>query len=246
MSSVTTCACLLCQVELRLLPELSSKEIRAHGSFMVSPEQLKQFPSLSILLSRLKSSPAGPPSDELFRGLFAAHAIDSQLGETLLVLAFLPMLHHTVRRVAKHQPALSPDDIAQQALSTLLQFLRSEQLRTRTSHIAFVISRSVKRQMFEWASREGAIYQARTTVNGAILESMTMEESFERLALLRHFLHRCVTKGLLSDSELELLIQFRLYGNNGDNPVGGPAANSSNAARQRMKRLLAKLRRLAR
>ena len=246
MSSVTTCACLLCQVEMRLLPELSSKEVRAHGSFMVSTEQWKQFPSLSMLLSRLKSSPAGPPSDELFRGLFAAQAIDSPLGETLLLLAFLPMLHHTVRRVARHQPALSPDDIAQQALSTLLQFLRSEQLRTRTTHIAFVISRTVKRRMFEWASREGATYQARTTGNGEILESMIIEESFERHALLRHFLYRCVTKGLLTESELDLLIQFRLDGNNGDHPAGSPAANSSNAARQRMKRLLAKLRRLAR
>jgi hypothetical protein len=242
MSTVTTCACLLCQVEMHLLPQLSSKEDRAHGRFMVSSEQLKQFPSLSILLSRLKSSPAGPPSDELFRGLFAAHAADSQLGETLLVLAFLPMLHHTVRRVARHQPALSPDDIAQQALSTLLQFLRSEQLRTRTSHIAFVISRTVKRRMFEWASREGAICRARTAVDGEILGSMTVEESFERYALLRHFLDRCVTKGLLTDAELDLLIQFRLDGNNGDHPT----ANSSNAARQRMKRLLAKLRRLAR
>jgi hypothetical protein len=231
---------------MHLLPQLSSKEDRARCRFMVSSEQLKQFPSLSMLLSRLKSSPAGPPSDELFRGLFAAHATDSQLGETLLVLAFLPMLHHTVRRVARHQPALSPDDIAQQALSTLLQFLRSEQLRTRTSHFAFVISRTVKRQMFEWASREGAIYRARTAVDGEILGSMTVEESFERYALLRHFLHRCVTKGLLTGSELDLLIQFRLDGNNGDHPAGGPAANSSNAARQRMKRLLAKLRRLAR
>jgi hypothetical protein len=124
--------------------------------------------------------------------------------------------------------------------------LRSEQLRTRTSHIAFVISRTVKRQMFEWASREGAIYRGRTAVNGEILGSMTMEESFERHALLRHFLHRCVTKGLLTGPELDLLIQFRLDGSNGDNPVPGPAANSSNAARQRMKRLLAKLRRLAR
>src|SRR4029077_20798479 len=105
------------------------------------------------------------------------------------------------------------------------------------------ISRTVKRQMFEWASREGAIYRARTAVDGEILGSMTVEESFERYALLRHFLHRCVTKGLLTNSELDLLIQFRLDGSNGDHPAGGPAANSSNAARQGMTRLLAILRR---
>jgi hypothetical protein len=50
----------------------------------------------------------------------------------------------------------------------------------------------------------------------------------------------------LTEAELDLLIQFGLDGNNGDFPVGTSVQNSSNAHRQKRKRLLAKLRRLAR
>jgi hypothetical protein len=53
-----------------------------------------------------------------------------------------------------------------------------------------------------------------------------------------------VTKGLLTDSELDLLIQFKLDGNNGEK-LGETNGTSSNAVRQRLKRLLTKLRRLA-
>jgi len=72
-----------------------------------------------------------------------------------------------------------------------------------------------------------------------------LEDSFERYALLRHFLHRCLTKGVLADAELDLLIQFKLDGNSGEE-LAALNGSSSNAVRQRFKRLLAKLRRLAR
>jgi hypothetical protein len=244
MSPGSTCACLLCRVESQLLGELRSSDDREDSSVLASSERLRQFPSVLVLLEELKSSQADSRSDELFHALFAAYATHPQYVEGLLVLAFLPMLHRTARRVAKHQLALSPDDIAQQAFRILLEFTRSEHLQSRTSHFAFAISRAVKRKMFEWANREGSTHGAGLEVNAETLGS-TAEESFERHALLRHFLHRCVTQGLLSDSELDLLIQFKLDGNNLDFPAGASDLNSSNACRQKLKRLLAKLRRLA-
>jgi len=164
----------------------------------------------------------------------------------LFVLAFLPVLHRTVRRVAKQQPGLSSEDVAQQALHFLLDFIRSEQLRRRTSHFAFVISRTLKRRLFLWASHEGVLCSVRVEANGEDSGSPAVQESFERHAILRHFLDRCATKQLLTDAELDLLIPFRLDGNKGDCPVGTSVQNSSNAHRQKRKRLLAKLRRLAR
>jgi DNA-directed RNA polymerase specialized sigma24 family protein len=148
------------------------------------------------------------------------------------------MLHGTIRRVARQQPGLSHEDITQQALSFLLHFLHSNELQKRQSHFAFAISRAVKRQLFEWASRESGKIGLLNHFDG---ETFTM---FERHALLRHFLHRCVTKGLLTDSELNLLIDFKLYGTNGEE-FADFNGTSSNAVRQRLKRLLAKLRRLA-
>ena len=70
------------------------------------------------------------------------------------------------------------------------------------------------------------------------------EEPFERYASLRHFLHRCVTRDLLTNAELDLLIQFNLNETNGEE-FADSNGTSSNAVRQKLKRLFAKLRRLA-
>jgi DNA-binding CsgD family transcriptional regulator len=100
-----------------------------------------------------------------------------------------------------------------------------------------------KRQLFEWAGREGSVYGPLTQEEASILS--TSEDNFmERHAQLRHFLHRCVTHRLLSDAELNLLIQIKLDGNTGEE-IAESNSITSNAVRQRMKRLLAKLRALA-
>jgi hypothetical protein len=64
---------------------------------------------------------------------------------------------------------------------------------------------------------------------------LAIEEPMERHVLLRHFLHRCVTKGFLSDAEVYLLTQFKLNGNAGDE-IAEARSVSSNALRQKMKR----------
>jgi hypothetical protein len=163
----------------------------------------------------------------------------------MFVLVFVPMLHRTIRRVMRYQPALAEEDVTQQALSFLLQFLRSEEMQIRQTHFAFAISRAVKRQVFEWARREGMKDALLDRRGGDIVLPLALEESFERYAQLRHFLQRCVARGALTEAELDLLIRFKLEGTNGDD-FDSPNGTASNALRQRLKRLLAKLRRLAR
>lgn len=240
----TTCDCTLCKMEVRLLSDLSLAQATAFHELRSASHTLHVHSSVSDLLFQLRIPNADEHSDELLRELLAVRAINPTFIDSLLVLAFLPMLHRTIRRVTKQQPGLSQEDTTQQTLTFLLQFLRSEELRSRQSHFAFAISRAVKRQLFEWANREGAKQGVMNHSTREIFEALPAEESFERHALLCHFLHRCVTKELLSDTELDLLV-LKL-GENGDYPqIGGGAANSSNAVRQRLKRLLAKLRRLA-
>jgi DNA-directed RNA polymerase specialized sigma24 family protein len=155
------------------------------------------------------------------------------------------MLHRAVRLIARQQESLAEEDIAQQVLFFFLQFLASPEMATRRSHFAFAIAREVKRHIFEWAKRESA--KAALLDHADVEASVFIElgDSFEQYTLLRHFLHRCLTKGLLADSELDLLIQFKLDGNTGEE-LAALNGSSSNAVRQRLKRLLAKLRRLAR
>ena len=245
MPSGITCDCALCNIELQLLRDLSRIEPERFSELFTTSERLREYSSASNLLFHLKTSPADAGSDELLGELFAAHAANSSFAESILVLAFLPMLHGTIRRVARQQPWLAPEDISQQALSLLLQYLRSSELQARQSHFAFAISRAVKRRVFEWASRESGTTGVTNHFDGEVLATLGFEEPFERYAFLRHFLHRCVTKGLLTDAELNLLIDLKLNGTNGEE-FADFNGTSSNAVRQRLKRLLAKLRRLAR
>jgi hypothetical protein len=233
-----SCDCPLCELERQLLAALAGG-----GTGFNSELVALGFKSPASFLEVLRLAPADSRSDAVLRNLFRLCAIDPDFVESLLVLAFVPMLHRTIRRVALYQPFLAEEDITQQALACLLQVLRSEEMQSRKSHYAFAVSRAVKRQLFEWGRREGRNSRGFKDGGDAPL-LLTREDTFERHAELRHFLNRCVQRGHLSDDELDLLIQFKLEGTSGKGfmPLNG---NSSNALRQRMKRLLAKLRRLA-
>jgi hypothetical protein len=126
-------------------------------------------------------------------------------------------------------------------LVTFLETLNSAALRERNSHLAFVLSRMVKRSVFEWAERE-----SRTPGNDERDEYLSepaasgIPEPFERAVLLHHFLFRCQRDGVLTGLDLELLVHIKLEADFGE--VGG----YSNAIRQRIKRVLRKLRAAAR
>lgn len=239
-----TCDCPLCHIEARLLSDLYSTEAGDFRKLLTESHTLRQYSSVSALLLHLRTSPADARSDELLRELFAARGTNPTFIEGILVLAFLPMLHATIRRVGRQQPGFAQEDITQQALTFLLQYLRSAELDARQSHFAFAISRAVKRQVFEWANRESGKTGLLRYSDAETFAALAAEEPFERYALLRHFLHRCVSRGLLSDAELDLLIQLKLNGTNGED-FADLNGTSSNAVRQRLKRLLSKLRRLA-
>ena len=238
------CGCTLCSIETRLLSDVSSTEAD-FGELFSEFDALHHYSSVPKLLADLKTSPADLRSDALISELLAARSLDGAFVESILVLAFLPMLHGTVRRVARQQPGLAQEDIAQQALSFLLRYLGSGDLRARESHFAFAISRAVKRELFEWASRESGKAGFENHDDGKTFATLAVEDSFERYVVLRHFLHRCVTKGRLTDAEINLLVDFKLNGTNGME-FADFNGSSSNAIRQKLKRLVAKLRRLAR
>jgi DNA-directed RNA polymerase specialized sigma24 family protein len=238
------CACALCHIEVHLLAGLPSADSAAFRELVSGSDSLGQYSSVRALLERLRTSPADAKSDELLRDLFLNRGTNATLRESILILAFLPMLHSTIRRVGGQQAGLAQEDITQQALSFLLEYLRSAELLARHSHFAFAISRSVKRQVFAWATHEGGKTGLWHYYDEEMLAALRVEKPFERYALLRHFLNRCVTKGLVTPGEFKLLLQCKLNGTSGEE-FANRHGTSSNAARQKLKRLVAKLRRLA-
>jgi hypothetical protein len=244
MTAGPTCCCLLCRIEKQLLAEVASYASEYEILAKSSANGLRTFSSPFELLSHLKTTHADSSADYLYRDLLAARAANPQFVEALMIVAFVPVLHGTVRRIAKQQTHLARADITQQALSVFLQVLRSEPLQVRRSHVVYAISRSLKRQLFEWAGREGIAHGPARSDELKAAAQLIDEESMERHALLSHFLQSCVSGGFLGDAELDLLVQVKLDGNTGEE-IAESNEITSNAVRQRMKRLLAKLRRLA-
>lgn len=244
MPGTVRCKCALCHIEIRLLSEFARADRPDIAGLFAAFPNLQHYSSLGALLSHLKTSPSNSGTDDLLRELLALRKSHAAAVESFLVLVFLPLLHGTVHRVRQQQVALSTDDITQQALSIFLKFLGCKEFQSRDSYFAFAISRAVKRSMFHWAKLESARAALLSNANVESLEALPESESFERQTLLRHFLDRNVKKGTLAPAEVDLLIQFKLDGNSGEE-LASLNGSSSNAIRQKFKRLLAKLRRLA-
>jgi DNA-directed RNA polymerase specialized sigma24 family protein len=244
MPSGTPCPCLLCSTEANLLKASGLSEKEIVEELFGKSAHLYRFTSVSALIRHLRSAAPETEIDVILGALCAFRKTHSDITETLLVLAFLPMLHVAIRRVTSVQPALAIEDVTQEALSFLLQYLDSADLQARRSHYAFAISRAVKRKLFEWARRQSRIENIEGYRNSNLTSFVGTDEALEKQATLRDFLHNAVARQLLTDRELDLLMEFKLEGNGGSEFEASGRGNS-NVLRQRLKRLLAKLRRIA-
>jgi hypothetical protein len=242
MNERPNCRCLLCLIEDKLRAELRDPgNQESHRLVLGSTPHLAAFPTAGDLLSNLQSLNGNASSDPLLFALLEARtAFPGKMADVVFVLLFLPVLHATLRRVRQRYPALTREDVAQQALGALFACLASARLAERHSFLALAIARNVRRATFEWAAREAKspLEAPRSEDLGETNFSESAGDSFERAALLRHFFGRAVESGTLTSRELDLLITFKLEG-------GAENGAFSNAERQRLKRLLGKLRRLA-
>ena len=241
MSERPCCCCPLCQIETELLTEfLDSGRQEGCRKMLASAPELSVFSGLGPLLAHLRLCRDTESSDGVLRALLLAKRnVGDGTVERVFILAFLPHMHGAVRSVLRRYPQLSPEDASQNVLQSLLRFLESGQLETRKDYLGFAIARRVKRAAFDWAEHElrSLVFEQNTDT----VELNGSADSFERLVLLRHFLDRALRRGVLNADELDLLIQFKLENGLDDDT---PEVHS-NAHRQRLKRLVLKLRRLA-
>ena len=245
MRTRSACRCLLCQLELHLKRQFSELDSEKNFSKVASSGLLLSgFPNAFALTAHLRSCrsngngthPADPILLELLH--LRQQTADTVLRDVLL-LAFIPVLHTASRQIAQRYPLLSNEDTLQHLVAALLETLDSPKLLARDSHIAFAISRMAKRNTFDWAAR-----QTRTPGNAdrdellaEFPEALGIPEPIEHAVLLRHFLCRCQREGLLTGTDIELLVHIKLEGN-----LEEQDGDYSNALRQRIKRLVAKLR----
>ena len=247
MNRESHCRCLLCGMERRLTEQFATDEGReTYRQFASFSPALSPFPAAPELLSYLHTEHAVGTGTYSKDGIFAELLRGTRRNDRastpreLLLLAFVPMLHRLSRQVATRCPLLAPDDVAQHVVLALLESFDSSEFVGRESHVAFAVGRLLRRNVFAWAERESRGRANGSDDAGAVerVAGCDGSQPIERAAVLRHFLDRCRQRGVLSAEDLELLVQFKL-GESFD-------ADYSNASRQRMKRIVGKLRRAAR
>jgi hypothetical protein len=205
---------------------------------------LTPFPTASSLVGHIHgmryANGSGEISDRIFRALRDALDEPGGIVEILILLALVPALHATVSSTARSHPMLDREDIGQQAIAIIMTLAHRADWRRRETHLAYALARELRRSVFHWAQEE--MRSISESHNDSKPErSVSAADLFERDVELKHFLHRSLRSGALDDDDLGLLIDFKLEGGMGDRR-NGPVTN---AIRQRMKRLLSKMRRHA-
>ena len=246
MSGARHCGCTICSVEKSLEEHLGNRTAQeAYTTLLTAFPALRYFPTAPTLLAHLRNmrhvNGSGEASDNIFRTLREGLSKDGGISEVLLLLAVVPVLHATVTSFARACPALDREDLAQQAIAIFIELAHSEDWRRHETHLAFSLARELRRAVSLWAQDEARFLPQ--SPNGSTPErSISAADLFERDVQLKHFLARSLRTGALDEDDLHLLIDFKLEGGIEDRR-NGPV---SNAVRQRMKRLLSKMRRHAR
>jgi hypothetical protein len=108
------------------------------------------------------------------------------------------------------------------------------------------MARKLRRSLFQWArvEFESTSQFAARRIGDRFPSTQTAEESFERQTMLRHFLNLCQQRAYLTPGEINLLIDLKLEDTIRVG-VSVPQDRTSNPVRQKLKRLMTKLRRLA-
>ena len=253
MGKHSHCTCTICDVEKYFGAELELQESHIrYGQLVAYDSFLARFPTALDLVAAFHTcrdaSDGHCLSDRIFVGLLRSPVTsrDWDYVERILILLFTPTAHAVVRQVSCHYQSLPRQDLSQLALTTLIQCLRSKSWQSQRSHFGYTVARSLRRSLFQWAQEE---FQSTSQFAAQKLReefqlNQTAEESFERNAILRHFLALCQAKAYLTTAELNLLIDFKLE-ETIDAGISGPSGRTSNPFRQKIKRLMMKLRRVA-
>ena len=252
MMAGSDCDCLICRLEASLLDELNhEKGLEEYRVWARTSEILAPFPTASNLVAHLhrQNDEQNSSVDEVIAELVRAGAKGrlEPIAQSLLLLVFVPTIHRTTTQISAVFPLLGREDTAQHLFATLLDFLHSQELRLRRSHLAFAVARKMRRSAFRWAIREFRLdFPNDSDAAPAASERIPQSgDGSHAGVLLAKFLDDCERRGWLSQEERQLLTQFKVEGVS-STELARLSRQSVGAIEQRIHRLLEKLRRIAR
>jgi hypothetical protein len=251
MNKENNCQCVVCQVEESLLNSLSTQTARTHFQALATNYPvLNHFSSPTDLVEYLHQqgeSVNHNAGSEILQAVI--HAITEktfeEIGQQLLLLAFTPAIHKVCREVAQLFPSLPPEDIAQQAWLCLLEAARSIVIARQNGHLLLAFVRAFRKNIFRWAIKEARIFTVEEENSPVQCPEQVSEDNLERDYELDEFLRHCRSKGLLSEADYKLLLQFQCEGFEAMELTRGGRWRSAKAVHHRLEKILGRLRRAA-
>ena len=252
MSKENNCRCVVCDVERNLLNSLNSQTARTHFQALARNHAvLKHFESPADVIAQLhEHEQVELVNHKAWNGILHA-LVDSiadgtaeDIGQQLLLLAYMPAIHKVHREVCQKFPGLCPEDIAQQAAVCFLETARSPEIQSLNGHLPAALARRFRQSLFRWAI--GELRQSLPLEEIADNIPETQARNFEEGVVLEQLLSKAQRMGVLSASECELVRKFHCDGfhrNELGSEEGGPSAC---ALYFRVYRTINRLRRLAR
>jgi len=250
MNKENSCQCVVCQVEESLLNSLSAQTARTHFQALATNYPvLNHFSSPTDLVEYLHQQGDAAnhnAGSEILQAVI--HAITEktfeEIGQQLLLLAFTPAIHNTCYEVCQKFPALSQEDVAQQASLVFLETARSLETLRQNGHIQIALARRFRQNLVRWAikeSRHSLPLQEAAVPNP---EPMTTDLGDDAV-LLEKFLQQAQRSGVLSRAECELLIKFKWEGFGAKELARKSSGSTPNAVHHRLKRIVKRLRQVA-
>jgi hypothetical protein len=246
------CKCVVCQVEQNLLDSLSTQKARIHFQALAANHTvLNHFDSPADVIARLHEHEHVESVNHTAWNAILHALVDSvadgsaeEIGQQLLLVAYIPTIHKVHREVCRKFPGLCPEDISQQAAVCFLETARSPEMQGLNGHLPAALAIRFRRRLFTWA-----IAETRRSLPSAELSPHNPEpmadDNFEDGVLVEQLLAKAQRLGVLSQTEADLVRKFHCEGCQPEELREGAGGPSGIALYYRVQRAVHRLRRLA-
>jgi len=212
------CCCLVCQVERSLLNSLSTQTARTNFQALARNHAvLKHFDSPADVIAQLhEHEQVEAANHNAWNGILhalvesIADRTAEEIGQQLLLLAYMPAIHKVYREACQKFPGLCPEDVAQQASLCLLETARSPEMQILNGHLPAALSRRFRQSLFRWAIGELRQSLPLEAITANIAQ--TRARNFEEGVVLKQLLSKAQRMGILSARQCELVRKFHCEG----------------------------------
>src|SRR5256885_130702 len=149
MTKENNCRCVVCDIERNLLNSLNSQTARTHFQALARNHAvLKHFDSPADVIAQLhEHEQVEAANHNAWNGILhalvesIADRTAEEIGQQLLLLAYMPAIHKAYAEVCQRFPVLAAEDVAQQAALVLLEAARAPAMRNQNGYLPIALAR---------------------------------------------------------------------------------------------------------